>query len=162
MAYVLGSVNDISQAYLRNEKRYNYTTPKSFLELIELYSKLLNEKTTDNIQRINRLDNGLVRLAQCAEQVDSLKVMPNTQPIHNQFILYRINNFLNISVQYVLAEQEINLKMKNEAADKLILIVSAENEIVQKEKLIGIFPVLSSIHTPPLNYNANCYALFSR
>lgn len=78
MAYVLGSVNDISQAYLRNEKRYNYTTPKSFLELIELYSKLLNEKTTDNIQRINRLDNGLVRLAQCAEQVDSLKVMPNT------------------------------------------------------------------------------------
>lgn len=26
---------------------------------------------------------------------------------------------------------------KNEAADKLIKIVSAENEIVQKEKLIG-------------------------
>lgn len=37
----------------------------------------------------------------------------------------------------MLAEQEINLKMKNEAADKLIVIVSAENEIVQKEKLIG-------------------------
>lgn len=74
MAYVLSSVNEISQAYLANEKRFNYTTPKSFLELIELYSKLLNEKTVDNIQRINRLENGLVRLAQCAEQVDSLKV----------------------------------------------------------------------------------------
>lgn len=77
MAYVLGSVNDVSQAFLRNEKRYNYTTPKSFLELIELYSKLLTEKTAQNLQRINRLDNGLVRLAQCAEQVDSLKVPIN-------------------------------------------------------------------------------------
>lgn len=74
MAYVLGSVNEISQTYLANEKRYNYTTPKSFLELIALYSKLLIEKTNDNQQRILRLDNGLIRLAQCAEQVDSLKV----------------------------------------------------------------------------------------
>lgn len=77
MAYVLGSVNEISQTYLANEKRYNYTTPKSFLELIALYSKLLNEKTNDNQQRILRLDNGLIRLAQCAEQVDSLKVTLN-------------------------------------------------------------------------------------
>lgn len=37
----------------------------------------------------------------------------------------------------MLAEQETTLKAKNEAADKLIKIVSAENEIVQKEKLIG-------------------------
>lgn len=37
----------------------------------------------------------------------------------------------------MLAEQEINLKMKNDAADKLIVIVSAENEIVQKEKQFG-------------------------
>lgn len=75
MAYVLGSVNEISQTYLANEKRHNYTTPKSFLELIALYSKLLTEKTNDNQQRILRLDNGLIRLAQCAEQVDSLKVI---------------------------------------------------------------------------------------
>lgn len=37
----------------------------------------------------------------------------------------------------MLAEQETTLKAKNEAADKLIKIVSEENEIVQKEKLIG-------------------------
>lgn len=37
----------------------------------------------------------------------------------------------------MLAEQEVNLKMKNDAADKLIVIVSAENEIVQKEKQFG-------------------------
>lgn len=37
----------------------------------------------------------------------------------------------------MLADQETTLKAKSEAADKLIKIVSAENEIVQKEKLIG-------------------------
>lgn len=74
MAYVLESVNEISKNYLANEKRYNYTTPKSYLELISLYSKLLTEKTDDHIRRIQRLENGLIRLAQCGHQVDSLKV----------------------------------------------------------------------------------------
>lgn len=45
-----------------------------------------------------------------------------------------------------MAEQEINLQIKNEAADKLIKIVSAENEIVQKEKLFGIHFSPNAIH----------------
>lgn len=111
MAYVFSTVNETSKTYLINERRYNYTTPKSFLELISLYSKLLTNKTSETHQKIKRLENGLVRLAICADQVDSLK--------------------------RVLAEQEIQLSVKNEAADKLIVVVSSENEIVQKEKSIG-------------------------
>ena len=34
MAYVHACVNEASRAYLANEKRYNYTTPKSFLEQV--------------------------------------------------------------------------------------------------------------------------------
>ena len=34
MAFVHGSVNATSKIYLANERRYNYTTPKSFLELV--------------------------------------------------------------------------------------------------------------------------------
>lgn len=111
MAYVFSTVNETSQQYLISERRYNYTTPKSFLELISLYSKLLSNKTSETYQKIKRLENGLVRLAICADQVDSLK--------------------------HVLAEQEIQLNVKNEAADKLIVVVSSENEIVQKEKRTG-------------------------
>ena len=39
MAFVHGSVNEMSKVYLANERRYNYTTPKSFLELVsrEMY-----------------------------------------------------------------------------------------------------------------------------
>jgi len=34
MAFVHTSVNEMSKKYLSNERRYNYTTPKSFLELV--------------------------------------------------------------------------------------------------------------------------------
>lgn len=34
MAFVHSSVNEMSKVYLANERRYNYTTPKSFLELV--------------------------------------------------------------------------------------------------------------------------------
>lgn len=34
MAYVHLNVNEMSKQYLLNERRYNYTTPKSFLELV--------------------------------------------------------------------------------------------------------------------------------
>lgn len=64
----------MSKIYLTNERRHNYTTPKSFLELISLYSKLLREKTNDTLKKIKRLENGLVKLGQCADQVDELKV----------------------------------------------------------------------------------------
>ena len=37
MAYVHKSVNAMSEIYLTNERRYNYTTPKSFLELVSIY-----------------------------------------------------------------------------------------------------------------------------
>ncbi|KAL1403957.1 hypothetical protein pipiens_005505 [Culex pipiens pipiens] len=108
MAYVHSTVNEMSQIYLQNEKRYNYTTPKSFLELIALYSKFLTEKYAELSDRVVRLESGILKLAECAEQVDSLQLQ--------------------------LAEQEVVLKKKNQEADKLIKVVGAENEMVQKEK----------------------------
>ena len=38
MSYVHTSVNEESQLYLANERRYNYTTPKSFLEQVQIYT----------------------------------------------------------------------------------------------------------------------------
>ncbi|XP_058455827.1 dynein beta chain, ciliary-like isoform X2 [Malaya genurostris] len=108
MAFVHGTVNEMSHIYLQNERRYNYTTPKSFLELIALYSKFVREKHAELNDRVQRLESGILKLAECAEQVDSLQVQ--------------------------LAEQEVVLKKKNQEADKLIKVVGAENEKVQKEK----------------------------
>ncbi|KAL0116299.1 hypothetical protein PUN28_011253 [Cardiocondyla obscurior] len=110
MSFVHTSVNDVSVLYLQNERRYNYTTPKSFLEQISLYSKLLTEKTHDLEAMILRLTDGLMKLESCTTQADKLKI--------------------------ILTAQEIELKKKNEIADKILAEVRAENAKVEAEKTI--------------------------
>lgn len=108
MAYAHTSVNSTSKLYLQNERRYNYTTPKSYLEQITLYSKLLKQKSSELHSKVKRLENGLDKLRSTAKQVDELKKK--------------------------LAVQEIELKEKNDAADALIEIVGIETEKVSIEK----------------------------
>ncbi|XP_025057963.1 dynein heavy chain 9, axonemal [Alligator sinensis] len=111
MAYVHTSVNEMSRSYLSNERRYNYTTPKSFLEQIKLYQNLLCKKGKELTAKMERLENGLQKLNSTSAQVDDLKAK--------------------------LATQEVELKQKNEDADKLIQVVGVETEKVSKEKAIA-------------------------
>ncbi len=69
MAGVHQSVNQMSVTYLQNERRYNYTTPKSFLEQIKLYQNLLGKNHTELLGKMNRLENGLEKLKSTAQQV---------------------------------------------------------------------------------------------
>ena len=69
MSGVHQSVNRMSIAYLQNERRYNYTTPKSFLEQIKLYQNLLGRKHQELLASMNRLENGLEKLKSTAQQV---------------------------------------------------------------------------------------------
>lgn len=69
MANTHKSVNEMSIQYLINERRYNYTTPKSFLEQITLYKTLLGTKQAELMQSMSRLENGLEKLKSTAQQV---------------------------------------------------------------------------------------------
>ena len=69
MAGVHKSVNETSTAYLQNDKRYNYTTPKSYLEQIALYKRLLSSEYVELQAKTARLENGLVKL-QSTSKVD--------------------------------------------------------------------------------------------
>ncbi|GAB1297122.1 Dynein axonemal heavy chain 17 [Apodemus speciosus] len=111
MSYVHTTVNEMSKLYLATERRYNYTTPKTFLEQIKLYQNLLAKKRMELVAKIERLENGLMKLQSTASQVDDLKAK--------------------------LAVQEAELKQKNENADKLIQVVGVETEKVSKEKAIA-------------------------
>lgn len=73
MAHVHSSVNEMSHKYLINDRRYNYTTPKSFLEQINLYMKLLVSKTKETKYGISRFQNGIKQLISCAAQVSKNK-----------------------------------------------------------------------------------------
>ncbi|CAL8291127.1 unnamed protein product [Merluccius merluccius] len=79
MAYVHTSVNKASEKYQCNEKRHNYTTPKSFLQQITLYRKLLQESRAQLQYKMNNLECGLQKLQTTAMQVNlmELKIYPN-------------------------------------------------------------------------------------
>lgn len=48
------SVGEFSQQFLQKLRRSNYVTPKNYLDFINTYSKLLDEKTQYNIGKPGR------------------------------------------------------------------------------------------------------------
>jgi dynein heavy chain len=111
MAKVHDSVNATSKIYLSKEKRFNYTTPKSFLEQVSLYQSLLGQKINECQLGIDRMENGLTKLNATAAQVDDMKEK--------------------------LKAQDIELAEKNAAANALIETVGIETVKVNKEKDIA-------------------------
>ncbi|XP_020637559.3 dynein axonemal heavy chain 11 isoform X1 [Pogona vitticeps] len=111
MAYAHTSVNEMSAKFQQNEKRYNYTTPKSFLEQIMLYKNLLEKKIQKMSQHKEHLVNGIQKLKTTASQVEDLKSK--------------------------LAFQEAELKLRNQDAEALITKIGLQTEKVSKEKAIA-------------------------
>jgi len=75
------SVSKVSQKFLLEAKRYNYVTPTSYLELIDMFKKLLQSKRIEVGTKKSRLQTGLDKLAQAAEQVAILsKQLEEKQP----------------------------------------------------------------------------------
>ncbi len=72
MAAVHVSIDKANKKFLAKERRYNCTTPKSFLELINSYKKLVEKRLQIETQTIC-LDNGLEALAETTAQVETVR-----------------------------------------------------------------------------------------
>jgi len=66
------SVDIASEKYLAIEHRYNYTTPKSFLELIDFYKKLYKQQSSNLYEEVQRLKKGIATLQKTEKDVNSL------------------------------------------------------------------------------------------
>lgn len=73
MTEVHGSIDEANERFLKLERRHNATTPKSFLELIDFYKKVLGEKRGLIDKQINRYQQGLNILATTREKVEGLQ-----------------------------------------------------------------------------------------
>lgn len=73
MAEVHLAVSKASEEYRRQSKRHNYTTPKSFLELISFFRHLYIQKGDELNNNTNRLVSGLDTLASTNKDVELLK-----------------------------------------------------------------------------------------
>ena len=74
MSFVHEAVGDATRVYLASERRPVYTTPKSYLELIALYKKLLSAQTQKLDAQQDRLETGLIKLRSSAAQVADMQV----------------------------------------------------------------------------------------
>ena len=66
MPYSFLAVNKISEEYESQERRFNYTTPKSFLELIALYKSMLANQRNKIEGNIKKLSDGVIKLESTA------------------------------------------------------------------------------------------------
>uniref|UniRef100_A0A3Q3L381 Dynein axonemal heavy chain 11 n=1 Tax=Labrus bergylta TaxID=56723 RepID=A0A3Q3L381_9LABR len=112
ISYAHTSVNEVSyQRYQQNEKHFNYTTPKSFLEFMKLYGNLLGKKRTELTQKMERLENGLLKLKSTASQVEDLKAK--------------------------LAVQEVELWQRNTDIEALLAKIGQQTDKLNQERAVA-------------------------
>lgn len=73
IAEVHTSLTVMSETYFQQERRYNYTTPRSFLELIHFFKSMLKNKRHVMSVNIQRLSSGVVTLNKTNRDVEALK-----------------------------------------------------------------------------------------
>uniref|UniRef100_A0A3B5A740 Dynein axonemal heavy chain 11 n=1 Tax=Stegastes partitus TaxID=144197 RepID=A0A3B5A740_9TELE len=111
ISYAHTCVNEVSVKYQQNEKHFNYTTPKSFLEFMKLYDNLLGKKRTELTQKMERLENGLQKLQTTASQVEDLKAK--------------------------LAVQEVELWQRNTDIEALIAKIGQQTDKLNQERAVA-------------------------
>jgi dynein heavy chain len=111
MPFSFSLVNTLSVRLLHLERRYAYTTPKSFLELINLFTNMLSKKRNDLLNNIERYETGLIKLKETEENVAIIEVE--------------------------VKEKQIEAEAKKKEADDFAEIVGREKDKVEKENDIA-------------------------
>jgi len=73
LPYSFEAAGNVATKFMEVQRRFAYTTPKSFLELIKLYTSMVGNKVDALEDQKNRLTNGLEKLHATSEQVAGLE-----------------------------------------------------------------------------------------
>lgn len=150
---------DISVKYLQCERRRAYTTPKSYLELIKLYLKLLYEKTKDIKSQIFKLETGNATLVKTEEEVTVLRKQLELQKVEANKAKQDVENLLvglNEKTRVTNEEKaKANVKQKEAAAvEHSVKVAKAEADKKYEEaepKLRKAIEALDSLEKKDLD-----------
>jgi len=73
MPFSFKTVNAYSDEIFVKERRYVYTTPKSFLELIKLFKVMQSKKEGELVENKEKYETGVIKLTETGEVVEKLK-----------------------------------------------------------------------------------------
>jgi dynein heavy chain len=102
------SVGQASTEFLQKYRRMCFMTPKNYLDYISTYFKLLKEKREQNAQLYSRLESGMGKLEEASRQLDDLNAK--------------------------LAEQNIAVKNKTEACNRLLEVIATNTTAAEEKK----------------------------
>uniref|UniRef100_A0A8D0HBM0 Dynein axonemal heavy chain 10 n=1 Tax=Sphenodon punctatus TaxID=8508 RepID=A0A8D0HBM0_SPHPU len=126
---VHGSVGDFSTKFQQKLRRSNYVTPKNFLDFINTYSKLLQEKNLFILAQCKRLEGGLDKLKEAAIQLEELNVKLAEQKI----VLAEKSAACEALLQEIVTNTAIAEEKKKLAQEKA-LEIEEQNKIIAVEK----------------------------
>jgi dynein heavy chain, axonemal len=111
MPYSFALVNKASARFKEVERRFNYTTPKTFLELIKLYKNVLAKKREKTTVSIDRLETGLTKLHKTQKDVDVLVEAAKRMAVQVQEKVVSADAFAE-----KVGEEKVKVNAENEAA----------------------------------------------
>jgi dynein heavy chain, axonemal len=106
--FIHKSVELESKEFSNRMRRYIYLTPTSYLELLNMYQKLLREKRNEFLVAIQRLENGLNVLSEAGKAVEELEKS--------------------------IREQRPKLEEKQRDTKELLIVLEKENIIAVEEE----------------------------
>jgi dynein heavy chain len=124
MAQVHLSIGEANLDFLQQERRYNYTTPTSFLELINFYKMLLGKERGKITEQIDKLENGLAIMQATNDQVGSLKQLLEVKMVDVGIEKVKTGELIEI-----VGRESVDAQTEADAA----AIVQENTEIAQKE-----------------------------
>jgi dynein heavy chain len=178
MPYSFKVVNQQSQVVYDTERRFVYTTPKSFLELIKLFKSMLAKKKITLENSKEKYELGVIKLNETSEMVAELEASLKVSSVEVE----KIKQMADEQAKIVGAEKEIvdaeANKANNESAKCKIIAdnVAIEMASVQKDldaalpavekaekALAGLsvkdFQNLKALSTPPAAVNQTFHAV---
>ncbi|XP_075852592.1 dynein axonemal heavy chain 10 [Microcebus murinus] len=139
------SVGQFSKQFLQKLRRSNYVTPKNYLDFINTYSKLLDEKTQYNIAQCKRLEGGLDKLKEAAIQLDELN-----QKLAEQKIVLAEKSAACEALLEEIATNTAIAEEKKKLAEEKAMEIEEQNKIIAVEKaeaeaaLAEVMPILEA------------------
>jgi dynein heavy chain len=178
MPYSFKTVNQQSQIVEDTLRRYIYTTPKSFLELIKLFKSMLAKKVKHLSDAKEKYELGVIKLNDTSEMVAELEASLKVSSVEVE----KIKAAADEQAKIVGAEKEIvdaEAEKANAESAKCAIIatnVAAEMESVQKDldaalpavekaeaALGGLqvkdFQMLKALNNPPAAVNQTFHAV---
>ncbi|XP_019715984.1 dynein heavy chain 10, axonemal-like [Hippocampus comes] len=105
------SVGNYSTLFQQKLRRSNYVTPKNYLDFINTYSSLLQEKDQYILAQCKHLEGGLDKLKEASVQLDELNIK--------------------------LAEQKVVLAEKSAACETMLVEIAANTTVAEEKKTLA-------------------------